>query len=46
MEALTRNRAFVDNYTDARPLATGRCRRVPAGTCWLQRFASVSILQT
>jgi putative transposase len=46
IEALMRNRTFVDDYADARARwRNGVAAAFPAGTCWLQRFASVPILQ-
>jgi REP element-mobilizing transposase RayT len=46
MEALMRNRTFIDNYADARARwRDGVAAAFPAGTYWLQRFASVPILR-
>jgi hypothetical protein len=46
MEALMRNCAFIDDYADARARwRAGVATAFPAGTYWLQRFASVPILQ-
>jgi hypothetical protein len=47
IEALLRNRAFVVEYADARARwRAGAAAVFPPGTYWLQRFASVSILET
>jgi hypothetical protein len=41
-----RNGAFVDDYADARVRwRDGVATAFPAGTYWLQRFASVPILR-
>jgi hypothetical protein len=46
MEALMRNGTFVDDYADARARwRDGVATAFPAGTYWLQRFASVPILR-
>ena len=46
MEALVRNRAFVMEYTDARVRwRDGAAAVFPLGTYWLQRFASVPVLE-
>jgi REP element-mobilizing transposase RayT len=47
IEALLRNRALVAEYADARARwQQGAAGVFPLGTYWLQRFASVSILET
>jgi hypothetical protein len=47
IEALLRNRAFVVAYADARARwQNGTAAMFPPGTYWLQRFASVPILET
>jgi REP-associated tyrosine transposase len=46
VEALMRNRAFVEEYADARARWRGGAAAVfPPGTYWLQRFASVPVLE-
>jgi hypothetical protein len=46
MEALVRNRAFLVEYADARiRWRDGIAAMFPAGTYWLQRFASVPVLE-
>jgi len=46
MEALARNRAFAVEYADARARwQSGFAAVFPAGTYWLQRFASVPVLE-
>jgi len=45
VEALLRNRAFVEEYADARARwRDGFAAVFPAGTYWLQRFASIQVL--
>jgi REP-associated tyrosine transposase len=47
IEALMRNRAFVVDYASARERwRNGITAVFPAGTYWLQRFASVPVLET
>ena len=47
MEALLRNRAFVVDYVDARARwQHGAAAAFPPGTYWLQRFASVPVIET
>ena len=47
IEALLRNRAFVDEYASARDRwQHGMATVFPPGTYWLQRFASVPVLET
>ena len=47
IEALMRNRAFVVDYASARERwRNGIAAVFPAGTYWLQRFASVPVLET
>jgi hypothetical protein len=47
IEALLRNRAFVVEYTIARDRWRDGIPAVfPPGTYWLQRFASVPVLET
>jgi hypothetical protein len=47
IEALLRNRAFAVDYADARERwRNGLPAVFPAGTYWLQRFASVPVLET
>ena len=47
IEALMRNRAFVVDYASARERWRNGVPAVfPAGTYWLQRFASVPVLET
>ena len=47
IEALLRNRAFAVEYADARERWRAGIPAVfPRGTYWLQRFASVSVLET
>ena len=47
IEALLRNRAFVEEYADARARwREGAAPVFPPGTYWLQRFASVPVLET
>ena len=47
IEALMRNRAFVVEYASARERWRNGIGAVfPAGTYWLQRFASVPVLET
>jgi len=47
VEALMRNRAFVAEYADARARwRDGAAAVFPPGTYWLQRFASVAVLET
>ncbi|HEY0477343.1 MAG TPA: hypothetical protein VGD37_07450, partial [Kofleriaceae bacterium] len=47
LEALLRNRAFAMAYADARALWRHGIPAVfPPGTYWLQRFASVPVLET
>jgi hypothetical protein len=47
IEALLRNRAFVMEYASARERwRDGIAAVFPPGTYWLQRFASVPVLET
>jgi REP element-mobilizing transposase RayT len=47
IEALLRNRAFVIEYASARDRwQNGMAAVFPSGTYWLQRFASVPVLET
>ena len=47
IEALMRNRAFAVEYASARERwCTGAAAVFPPGTYWLQRFASVPVLQS
>jgi hypothetical protein len=47
IEALLRNRAFVNDYASARDRwQHGMAAVFPPGTYWLQRFASVPVLET
>ena len=47
IEALLRNRAFAAEYAEARERwRTGIPAEFPPSTYWLQRFASVPVLQT
>ena len=47
IEALLRNRAFAEAYADARARwQDGVSAVFPRGTYWLQRFASVPVLET
>jgi putative transposase len=47
IEALLRNRAFVTEYASARDRwRNGMAAVFPPGTYWLQRFASVPVLET
>jgi REP element-mobilizing transposase RayT len=47
IEALLRNRAFVIEYADARARwRDGAAAVFPPGTYWLQRFASVPVIET
>jgi hypothetical protein len=47
IEALLRNRAFVMAYASARDRwRNGMAAVFPPGTYWLQRFASVPVLET
>jgi len=47
MEALMRDQAFVADYVAAREQwRSGRATLFPAGTYWLQRFASVPVAET
>jgi hypothetical protein len=47
LEALLRNRAFAAEYTSARERWRNGIPAVfPAGIYWLQRFASVPVLET
>jgi hypothetical protein len=47
IEALVRNRAFVMEYANARDRWQNGIPAVfPPGTYWLQRFASVPVLET
>jgi hypothetical protein len=47
IEALVRNRAFVIEYASARDRWRNGIPAVfPPGTYWLQRFASVPVLDT
>ena len=47
IEALVRNRAFIQDYARARDAwREGNLVAFPAGTYWLHRFANVSVAQT
>ena len=47
IEALLRNRAFATEYASARERWRNGIPAVfPSGTYWLQRFASVPVLET
>jgi hypothetical protein len=47
IEALLRNRAFAADYADARERwRSGLPAAFPAGTYWLHRFASITVLET
>jgi hypothetical protein len=47
IEALLRNRTFAAEYADARARwRDGHPAVFPPGTYWLQRFASVPVLET
>ena len=47
LEALMRNRAFVEEYVIARDAwLEGRMVVFPPGTYWLRRFANVTVVET